>query len=698
MTSWLHRIGHACGAHPWRTALAWIVVLGAVTAASALAGGALRDTMEVPGSSSARATTALRAHFPAETGAEAHLVASWPSAVPDAALARTADALRELPDVRTVATALSPDGRSAILVIRYHHELADLDLKASTDALTQAAAPLRGTGAEVAVGGQVPEGIQGPNGVAETIGIGVALVILVLAFGSVIAAGLPVLMAGIGIAVGTGLIGLLAAVVDVNTVSPTLGSMLGLGVGIDYALLIIARHRDGLAHGRAPLDAVAEAIGTAGHAVVFAGLCVLIGISGLAFSGIPSFASMGVAAGLVVLATLAAAVTLLPAVLVPLGDRVLSRRARRGGVRAAGSFRSRWAERATSAVVRRPIVALAIGLVALFSLAAPALEMRLGQNDAGSEPVSNPTRQAYDLVADGFGAGANGPLTVVIDRSQASETALATQLVSIPGVAAISPPTLSDDGTTAVLDVVPLTGPQDQATYDLVHRLHDALPAGAELTGPTAATVDMTTTLGDHLWLVIASVLAATFILLIGVFGSLVLAAKAVLANLLSVAASFGALTWAFQTSTGAALLGLAGPVPIAAWAPVVLFAILFGLSTDYEVFMLSRVKEAHTAGLEHRHSIIEGLASSAKVITCAAAIMIAVAAGFAADPSIMVKIIGVGMAVAILVDVTLVRLLVVPATLAILGRSTWYLPTPLHRLTTATAPARMPRTAPDGA
>ena len=186
--------------------------------------------------------------------------------------------------------------------------------------------------------------------------------------------------------------------------------------------------------------------------------------------------------------------------------------------------------------------------------------MRLGQNNAGSEPVSNPTRQAYDLVADGFGAGANGPLTVVIDRSQVSETALSTQLVSIPGVAAISPPTLSDDGTTAVLNVVPLTGPQDQATYDLVHRLHDALPAGAELTGPTAATVDMTTTLGDHLWLVIASVLAATLILLIGVFGSLVLAVKAVLANLLSVAASFGALTLAFQTSTGAAVLGRPGP------------------------------------------------------------------------------------------------------------------------------------------
>ena len=339
ITRLLHRIGRACGAHPWRTAVAWLVLLGAVTAASALTGGALRDSMDVPGSSSARATSSLRAHFPAETGAEAHVVARWRSAVPAAILAETAGALRDMPDVRAVTTTLSPDGRSAMLVVRYDHELADLDLKASTDALTQAAAPLRDTGATVGIGGQVPEGIQGPNGVAETIGIGVALVILVLAFGSVIAAGLPVLMAGIGIGVGTGLIGLLAAVVDVNTVSPTLGSMLGLGVGIDYALLIIARHRDGLAAGLTPLDAVTEAIGTAGHAVVFAGICVLIGITGLAFSGIPSFASMGVAAGLVVLATATAAITLLPAVLVPLGDRVLSRRTRRGMRAAARSGR-----------------------------------------------------------------------------------------------------------------------------------------------------------------------------------------------------------------------------------------------------------------------------------------------------------------------------------------------------------------------
>jgi RND superfamily putative drug exporter len=521
--------------------------------------------------------------------------------------------------------------------------------------------------------------VQGPNGVAEAVGVAVAVVVLILVFGSLLAAGLPLLMAMIGIGVGTGLIGLLAAVADVSTVSPTLGSMLGLGVGIDYSLLIIARYRDELSRGPAPLDAVAEAVATAGHAVVFAGICVLIGIIGLAFSGIPSFTTMGVAAGLVVLATMLASITLLPAILVPLGTRVLSRRVRKG--RQPAAFRSRLAERSTRAVVRRPGIALAAGLLALAAIAAPVTGLRLGQNDAGSEPTSNPTRQAYDLVAAEFGPGWNGPLSVVVDRSALNDTSLAARLSSMPDVASVVPPVRSADGTTAVLTVVPKTGPQDAATYELVRGLHRDLPAGAELAGPTATTVDMTTVLQQRLWLVILTVLTATFVLLVGVFRSLVLAVKAVLANLLSVTASFGALTLAFQTSAGATLLGLTEPVPIVAWAPVVLFAILFGLSTDYEVFMLSRIREAYDAGLPHRESIVEGLASSAKVITCAAAIMIAVAAGFAADPGIMVKIVGVGMAVAIFLDVTFVRLLVVPAVLALLGKRTWYLPAPIGQM-----------------
>lgn len=687
MTRLLGRLGRRCGQHPWWVALTWLLLLAAVTAASAVAGGTYRDTADVPGTSSARAAGMLAAHFPNEHGAVAHVVARSSGALPADAIGRTVQALRSVGHVRSVVPTLTPDGRSALIAVRFDVGLEGLELKATTNALTQAAEPLRAASAAVAVGGQVPEGVQGPNGVAEAIGVAVAVVVLILVFGSLLAAGLPLLMAMIGIGAGFGLIGLLGAVADVSTVSPTLGSMLGLGVGIDYSLLIIARYRDELGRGLAPLDAVAEAVATAGHSVVFAGICVLIGIIGLAFSGIPSFTTMGVAAGLVVLATMLASITMLPALLAPLGRRVLSRRARTG--RQPAAFRSTLAERWTRAVVRRPVLAGAAGLLALAAIAAPVTGLRLGQNDAGSEPTSSPTRQAYDLVAEEFGAGWNGPLTVVADRSRIDDTSLAARLSSVPGVASVAPPVRSADGTTAVLTVVPTTGPQDEATYALVRGLHRELPGGAELTGPTATTVDMTTVLQRRIWLVILIVLTATCVLLVAVFRSLVLAVKAVLANLLSVTASFGALTLAFQTGAGAKVLGLTEPVPIVAWAPVVLFAILFGLSTDYEVFMLSRIREAYDAGLPHRDSIVEGLASSAKVITCAAAIMISVAAGFAADPSIMVKIIGVGMAVAIFLDVTLVRLLVVPAVLALLGRRTWYLPGPIaHLFGAASSPA----------
>jgi RND superfamily putative drug exporter len=662
----LRRLGRMCGAHPWWVALAWLVLLGVVTGLSALAGGSFRDSADVPGTSSARATALLQAHFPDADGAEAHVVARSSATLPPAAIDQTVRALRSVDHVRSVTPTVTPGGRSVLIAVQFAVGPEGLDLKATTNALNRAAAPLP----DAKVGGQVPEGVQGPNGVAEAIGVAVAVVVLILVFGSLLAAGLPLLMAMIGIGIGFGLIGLLAAVADVSTVSPTLGSMLGLGVGIDYSLLIIARYRDELGRGPAPLDAVGEAVATAGHAVAFAGVCVLIGIVGLAFSGIPSFTTMGVAAGLVVLPTMLAAITLLPALLVPLGRRVLRR-----GQRPA-AFRSRWAEQWTRTVVRRPVLALVAGLIALTAIAAPIAGLRLGQNDAGSEPLSNPTRQAYDLVAQDFGPGWNGPLSVVVGSDARAEVAsLAARLSARDDIATVTPPLWSTDGTTAVLTVVPKTGPQDEATYELVRTLHRELPAGAELAGPTATTVDMTTVLQQRLWVVILVVLTATCVLLIFVFRSLVLAIKAVLANLLSVSASFGALTLAFQTSFGAKLLGLTEPVPIVAWAPVVLFAILFGLSTDYEVFMLSRVREAYDAGLPHRDSVVEGLASSAKVITCAAAIMISVAAGFAADPGVMVKIVGVGMAVAIFLDVTLVRLLVVPAVLALLGERTWYLP-----------------------
>ncbi|MDQ3576480.1 MAG: MMPL family transporter [Actinomycetota bacterium] len=683
MTEMLHRLGGWCARHPVRTIGIWIGVVAAITILAGMAGGVLRDTMTVPGSSSERATERLTESFPQQAGAHAHVIASAPTGPIDStALDQTAAEVADIPGVAEVRTRISDDGSSALVDARFDTDVADLDAQAVTQALTDAGQPFAEAGAEVAVGGQIPESIQGPNGVAEGIGVGVALIILLLAFGSALAAGLPLIVAGVGVGAGIGLITLLAAAVDVNTVSPTLGAMLGLGVGIDYALFIIARHRQGLAAGASRVEAAASATATAGHSVVVAGVSVLIGITGLVFSGIPSFASMGFAAGLVVLATMAVSITLLPALLGLAGVRVFGRRARRAHVLPMDSFHSPRAQRLASRVVGRPAVWLTVSVLALLVLAAPALGMRLGQSDAGSESADKPTRQAYDLVSASFGPGTNGPLLLIADRSAGEQVdRLAADVATVDGIAEVLPPVIAPDQSTALIQVIPTTGPSDAATGDLVRRLADQLPEGVDITGPTAAVLDMTTTLSAHLWWVILAVLAASFVLLLVVFRSIVLPLKAVVGNLLSVSASFGVLTFAFQTELGAQLLGLPGPIPIVAWAPVILFAILFGLSMDYEVFMLAAIREQREAGVIGRAGIVSGLSSTTRIITSAAAIMIAVAAGFALDPSVMVKIIGVGMATAILVDVTLVRMLLVPSAMALLGERNWYLPRWLDRI-----------------
>ncbi|MGX6603029.1 MMPL family transporter [Micromonosporaceae bacterium Da 78-11] len=660
MTDLLYRLGRSCARHPWRTVLAWLLVVAAATALSTFAGGVLRDDMTAPGTATDRAQQQLLRGFPDQVGAEAHVVATWPQRIDTSAVEKVRTRIGALPGVRTVSTRTQ--GRTAMLVVRYRTALADLDARQVTARLTATAEPLGAAGAQVGVGGEVPESVQGPNGVAEAIGVVVALAVLLFAFGSVLAAGLPLLVAAFGLGLGLASISLLALFLDVNTVSPTLGSMIGLGLGIDYALFIVARHRAGLLAGLEPVEAAAQADAEAGRSVVFAGGTVLIALCGLAFSGVPSFASMGYAAGLVVAATVAVAVTLLPALLAAGGTRLLGRRA-------GTDMRSLRAERLARTVARRPLPWLILAAVVLLALAAPALGMRLGQNDAGSERAASPTRQAYDLVAAAFGPGANGPLTIVADHRREPDL---RWLSTDPAVADVSPAVVSPDGRTAVISVTPSSAPQSAQTQDLVRRVRDRLPAGAGITGPTAAVVDLTDVLADHLWRVITAVLLASLVLLAVVFRSIVLPIKAVLTNLLSVGAAYGVMTLGFQTRPGAWLLGLDGPVPIPAWAPMVLFAILFGLSMDYEVFTLSRVRQRRLQTGDTVEAVALGLGDTARIITSAGAIMIAVAAGFALDPGVMVKIIGVGLAAAILVDVTIARLVLVPAVMVLLGERNW--------------------------
>ena len=686
MSRLLYRLGGSAARHPWRTIGAWVAAVVVILGLAGTVGGALNDDYTIPGSDSQQAYDLLRERFPEMAGADARVVVhAGDGRLDGAALDAAAAELAGMDSVGVVSPpVLSADGATAIIAVQYDVPVTDFTGDEGLVALEDATASLGDEGYQVAFGGQVPENVQAPGGTAELIGIGAAIVILLLAFGSVVAAGLPIGVALIGLGVGTGGITLLAAATDVSTVSPTLASMIGIGVGVDYALFIVTRHRDALARGLSVPDAAAEANATAGQSVVFAGGTVLLALSGLQFTGVPNFTSMGYATGIVVLLTVVAAVTLLPALLGLAKLRVYSRKDRRTGHLEAAASHSPTAARLAHTVSRRPVAWLAGSAVILTALAIPALGMKIGTSDAGNEPESTTIRQAYDLVEDGFGPGSNGPLLVAVDLAEVDQAGLARlqeQIASTEGVLAVTPPAVAADGSAAVLTVTPATGPQDDATIALIDDLRGSVPDGVHIGGFTATMDDFSDVLADHLWVVVAVVLSTSFLLMVLAFRSVVVPVKAVLVNLLSVGAAYGVITVLFQTEGGADLLGLPGPVPIAAFVPVLMFAILFGLSMDYEVFLLSRVREEYLRSGDSRGSVVTGLSSTARVISSAALIMVAVFLGFAFDPAVVIKMMGIGLATAIALDATLVRLVLVPATMALLGDRNWYLPRWLDRV-----------------
>ncbi len=687
MSRFLHRLGGFSARHPWRIIAAWATAAVVVLGLAGTFGGSLNDDYVIPGTSSQRAYDMLREKFPAFSGADARVVVHAPDgAVDPADLAAAEQQLAGVEHVSQVApAAISQDGGTALIAVQYDVPVTDFKGDAGLVALEDATADLGKQGYQVEFGGQMPENIAAPGGAAEMVGIGIALLILFLAFGSFVAAGLPIGIALVGLGIGTGGVTLLAALADVTTIAPTLASMIGIGVGVDYALFIVTRHRDALARGLPVPDAAAEANATAGQSVVFAGGTVLLALSGLLFTGVPNFRAMGYAPGLVVLLIVVAAVTLLPALLGLAGMRVYNRKTRRSGHLEAAASHSPAAARLARTVAGRPVVWLLGSLVLLLALAAPALGMKLGNADAGNEGESTTIRKAYDLVTDGFGPGANAPLLVAMDVAKvgghAGIESLADELASTEGVAAVTPAQLSPDGSAAVMTVTPTHGPQDDATIDLLDRVRAELPPGAELGGFTPGMTDFTDRLSANLWKIVAVVLATSFVLMVLAFRSIVVPVKAALVNLLSIGAAYGVITLAFQTDTGAHLLGLPGAVPIAPYVPVLMFAILFGLSMDYEVFLLSRVREEFLRTGDSKGSVVAGLSSTARVITSAALIMVAVFLGFALDPAVAIKMIGIGLATAIAVDATVVRLVLVPATMALLGARNWYLPAWLDRV-----------------
>ncbi|MGW4816215.1 MMPL family transporter [Kitasatospora cineracea] len=697
MSTLLGRLGGAAAARPWRTVVAWVLLIGAIFGSAQAFGGEPRDNYRVPGTRSTAGMDLLNARFPDSSGTSARVVVHdrGGRALPAEALAGLRERLAGLPHALSVTGPIpSRAGDTALLTVGYDVKVTDFKGSAGLDALRAAARSTTDAGYQVEFGGELPENFSAPNGTAEAIGMVAALVILVLALGTVIAAGLPLLVALAGLGAGTGLITLLSAVTDISGIAPTVASMVGLGVGIDYALLLVSRHVEGLRRGLDARAAAAEANATAGSSVVVAGATVLVSLFGLKLAGLSVYASFGYATFATVGAVMAAALTLVPALAALAGPRLLRRAERRApaapaapatagdaGERPGPTRTERWAR----LVGRRPVAAAALSLAVLLGLAAPMLGMRTWPQDAGSQASGNTTRKAYDLIAGAYGPGANGPLLLAVDLRKLPESelpGLEGRMAADPGVAAVQPARFNAARDAAVISVQPTTGPQDRATAKLLQRLRGGgLPTGVEATGTVAAFSDISDRLSQRLWVVVPFVVALSLILLTVLFRAPVIAVKAAAMNLLSVAAAYGVMTAVFQHDASARLLGLPHAVPVSSWVPILMFTVLFGLSMDYEVFLLSRVREDWLATGDARGSVVRGLSSTGRVISSAAAIMVAVFTGFAIDPDITVKMIGVGMAAAVLVDATVVRMVLVPATMTLLGRRNWWLPGWLDRL-----------------
>ncbi len=701
MSLLLYRLGAAVVRRRRLVIVVWFVALGAGITANQVYGASASEDFRIPGSEVQEASELLDERFPAggRSGAEARVVFAPDAGTVDdpanaAIIERALDEIEQQPDVAQVVrpgvddgpAAVALDGDIAFATVQYDSHEPD----GAVERLVEVAGQATEDGVRVELGGELFDlGDSEIGGPAELVGVIVAVFVLLIAFGSVVAMGLPLLTALVGLGLGLSLIGVAARFVNFGNEAPVMATMIGVGVGIDYALFIVTRHREHLHTGMTVADSVARAIATAGQAVVFAGATVIIAILGLAFVGIPFVATLGYITALVVAVVVAAAITLLPALLAATGHRIDQWRV--PGVRAAKSGREehaiagRWARQ----VAARPWPALIGSLAVLIALLVPFFSLRLGFPDAGNLPPSNTSRQAYDLLAEGFGVGFNGPVTLVVDLRGAADpdgatTALQDAAAADPGVAVVAGEAERNDaGDTAIVTVIPTSKPQDRATQELVERLRtDIAPAvesdqGVEVlvTGRPAVFIDLSNKITDRLPVFIGAVLVLSFLLLLVVFRSIAVPLKAVLVNMLGIGAAYGVVVAIFQWGWGLGLVRLEEAVPIAFFLPMFMFAMLFGLSMDYEVFLLSRVREEYLRSGNNNQSVAAGIAGTARVISAAAIIMVSVFLSFSQGDLVPVKMVGVGLAVAILLDATLIRLVLVPATMALLGDWNWWLP-----------------------
>ncbi|MGY1823592.1 MMPL family transporter [Geodermatophilus sp. SYSU D00079] len=718
MATLLSRLGRAAYRARRLVAAIWVVVLAAVVAVLVTVGGEFDDTFTIPGSESQAALDRLAELQPEAAGASAQIVFAVPegATVADpryqAAIAEVVAQAAQAPQVAAVADpftsqAITPDGRAALATVEYEVQREALDA-GSLDALQETTAAAEEAGLEVAVGGNV-FGTTGVHiGATEFVGVAVAVLVLVLTFGSLLAAGMNLLTALVGIGVGLGGLLGVSSLISLSSTAPTLALMIGLAVGIDYALFILSRHRTQLAAGMHPEESAARATGTAGTAVVFAGLTVVIALAGLSVVGIPFLSVMGLAAAATVLVAVAVALTLLPALMGFAGLRLAPRAGSRAAVResalATGTGRRSMGERWAALVTRRPLATVLLTVIGLGVLAIPAAQLELALPDNGAAAEDTSQRQAYDLISETFGPGLNGPLVVLVDGLDPATAQQATGQVAVaiggtptqtPGEftggladVAYAVPTVLPEGTAALVTVVPESGPQDAATSDLVAALRDLAPqleqqtgADVAVTGQTAVAIDVSDQLNDALLPFALVVVGLAVVLLLLVFRSVLVPVKAAVGFLLSVGASFGAVVAVFQWGWLADVFGVPTTGPIISFMPVILMAVLFGLAMDYEVFLVSRMREEFVHGAQPRAAVLAGARHASRVVVAAALIMFSVFASFVTIDDVIVKAIAFGLAAGILLDAFVVRMTLVPAVLALLGRSAWWLPRWLDRL-----------------
>jgi RND superfamily putative drug exporter len=698
MTRSLARLADIAYRRRGRVVLAWIAATIVIIGLGSSLKGEYEADYNTPGSESKAASDLTEREFGGYSGQEVYVVWTDPSGATSPGTRKRVDAfLGEAKQVDHIARQtpirVSKDGTIATTTLPLTIPGWEVPKK-DGERLISAAEDNSGDGLEIKLGGDpILRAQEGAS--PEGIGFLGAAIVLLIAFGSLVAAGLPLAIALVGLGITSGgLILLLANVIDVPDWTTAVSGLIGIGVGIDYSLLVLTRFRAAMHAGKDRHDAVVEAVTTAGRSVIIAGSTVVIAVLGLFLTGLPYMYGVAISASLAVLVVMLAAVTLLPALLSYLGPKVDRLRIPFLGrtLKAEGDGESP-AARWSHAVQRRPWTAVIAASAVLLALAAPALGMRLGFPDAGNDRPGTMTREAYDLLTEGFGPGANGPLVIAAelpDPAAKSEVdALATRLRGEDGVAFVTDPRINQAGNAALVTVIPTTSPQDADTQDLVKRLRGTVVpevlgdsgVTVKVGGVTAALEDQSAYIVDRMPWFIAGVVGLSFLLLLVAFHSPLISLKAGVMNLLSVSAAYGVMTLVAQGGAVGELIGIDHEVPVAPFMPVMMFAILFGLSMDYEVFLISRIREEYLKDGDTRRAVADGLAKTARVITAAAAIMVVVFLAFVASPEVFLKLFGIGLASAVFLDATVVRMVLVPAVMQLLGRRNWWIPNWLEQI-----------------